>query len=77
MAKTKDKSTPNRVKQIRQSTGLSQRKFSEKFHIPAINVSFWEQGVNNPTDYTLYMIERILELEAQLEANSKPEEASK
>lgn len=57
----------NRIKEIRAKTGLSQTKFGEKFHIAPANIQMWEQGVNNPTEYTMYMIERILELEGRLE----------
>lgn len=55
------------IKELREQTGLSQSKFGKKFHIPVANVQTWEQGVHNPTEYTLYMIQRILELEKELE----------
>jgi putative transcriptional regulator len=57
------------IKEIRNDTGLSQSKFGEKFHIPTINISNWEQGVHKPPSYVVYMIEHILELEKQ---TSKP-----
>lgn len=64
----------NNIKQIREKTGLSQSKFAAKFHIPTINVSLWEQGVNNPTDYTEYLIQRVLELEEKLK-ESQPDQS--
>lgn len=54
------------IKEIRQSTGLSQSKFAEKFNIPVTNLQLWEQGVNNPLKYVVYMIEKILLLESEL-----------
>ena len=67
----------NRIKEIRAQTGLSQTKFGEKFHIAPANIQMWEQGVNNPTEYTMFMIERILELEGQLEAQESADKNSK
>ena len=57
----------NVVKQLRESTGLSQSKFASKFNIPVANVQSWEQGRNKPLDYVVYMMELILEQEKKLE----------
>jgi len=53
------------IKELRTKTGLSQSKFGQKFHIPTINISNWEQGVHNPPEYVVYMIEKLLELESR------------
>lgn len=55
------------IKEIRKATGLTQRAFGEKFHIPETNVGHWEQGVSCPTPYVQFMIERILFLEKELD----------
>lgn len=54
------------AKELRKQTGLSQREFAEKFHIGIRAVQSWEQGWAKPSEGTLYMIQRILELEAKL-----------
>lgn len=56
-----------RIKQIRTELGLSQTRFGFKFHISPMNISMWETGRNRPTEYTMYMIEKILELEKKVE----------
>lgn len=48
------------IKQLRESTGLSQSKFAEKFHIPIGTLQHWEQGVRKPPEYVMYMINIIL-----------------
>lgn len=55
----------NKIKELRKQTGLSQSKFAAKFHIGVRALQSWEQGWSKPTEGTLYMIERILELEAK------------
>lgn len=52
------------IKELREQTGLSQAKFGQKFHIPVANIANWEQGIHKPAEYIVFMIERILELEA-------------
>ena len=51
------------IRNLRLSTGLSQSQFASKFNIPVGTISHWEQGVRNPPQYVIFMIERILELE--------------
>ena len=53
------------IKELRKKTGLSQAKFGKKFHIPTANVANWEQGIHNPPEYVVYMIEKLLELESR------------
>ena len=48
------------IKELRNETGLSQSKFAQKFHMSAVNIAHWEQGVRKPPEYVVYMIERIL-----------------
>lgn len=51
------------IKELRLHTGLSQRKFAEKFHISVRTLQRWEQKVSQPPAYVYYMINRILILE--------------
>jgi putative transcriptional regulator len=55
------------VKELRKRTGLSQSKFANKFGMPPINISHWEQEVRKPPEYVTYMMKRILDLEAENE----------
>ena len=57
----------NIIKALREKTGLSQRKFAEKFNIPVANLQSWEQGINRPLDYVMFMIQTILEQEKKIE----------
>lgn len=54
-----------KIKEIREKTNLSQSQFAKKFNIPVGTISHWEQGVRNPPEYVVAMIERILELEGK------------
>jgi len=51
------------ILELRKKTGLSQRKFAEKFHIGLRALQSWEQGWRDIPESTLYMIQRIIELE--------------
>lgn len=58
------------IKELRALTGLSQRKFADKFHLNTKTVQAWEQGLRKCPDYMLWMISYILELEESIK-NSK------
>lgn len=46
------------IKEIRQSTGLSQQKFGEAmYNIPKRTIQDWEQGLKNCPEYVLKLIE--------------------
>ncbi len=53
----------DRIKQLRNSTGLSQSKFSAKFGIPVRTLQQWEQGISAPPEYLIRMMAYILLLE--------------
>lgn len=55
------------VKELRNQLGLSQSQFAAKFHIPVDNIQNWEQGRRCPLDYVVYLIQRVIELENELE----------
>lgn len=54
------------VKELRQSTGLSQQKFGMLFRIAAINIANWEQGLTKPPEYVLYMLNRLVEIDPEV-----------
>jgi putative transcriptional regulator len=51
------------ILELRKKTGLSQRKFAKKYHIGLRALQSWEQGWRDIPESTLYMIQRIIELE--------------
>lgn len=48
------------VKELRQLTGLSQKAFGEKYHIPKRTVENWESGQRNPSETIIYLLERAV-----------------
>lgn len=51
----------NRLKQIRNQTGLSQYNFAKKYGIPVRSIENWETNVRTPPEYVLNMLEKIIE----------------
>ena len=49
-----------RVKELRKKTGLSQTAFGEKYGIPMRTIQNWENGVNDPPDYLIGLLERAV-----------------
>ena len=56
----KEEHMENRATEIRKLTGLSQRRFAEKYGIPRRTIENWEMGVSTAPDYVLNMLERIV-----------------
>ena len=50
------------IKELRESTGLSQSKFAKEFHIPVSTLRKWEQNESTPPKYVIGLIERVLPL---------------
>ena len=48
------------VKEIRESTGMSQKVFAETYGIPVGTLRNWEQGTNSPAPYILNLLARAL-----------------
>ena len=48
------------VKEIRESTGMSQRVFAETYGIPISTLRNWEQGTNSPAPYVVNLLARAL-----------------
>lgn len=48
------------IKELRESTGLSQSKFAEKYHIPVGTLQHWEQGVRKPPEYVVYLLNCLI-----------------
>lgn len=48
-----------KIKEIRALTGLSQKKFAERYGIPVRSLQGWEAGKKVP-DYFLALLERVV-----------------
>ena len=49
------------IKEIREYSGLSQAKFSEKYGIPKRSLENWESGSRKCPDYVISLLERVVE----------------
>ena len=56
-----EKNTKALIKEIRQLSGLSQAKFSEKYGIPKRTVESWEMGERNCPEYLIKLLRRVVE----------------
>lgn len=52
--------TKDRIKEMIKSTGLSQDKFAAAYSIPKNTVHNWCQGVNEPKEWALLLLERAV-----------------
>lgn len=48
------------IKELREITGLSQKAFGEKYHIPKRSIENWEGGQRKPSETILYLLERAV-----------------
>ena len=56
------------ILELRKRTGLSQSKFATRFHLNVRTVQQWEQEARKAPDYVTWLIERVMDLEEQLDA---------
>lgn len=52
--------TKDRIKAIIKMTGMSQDRFAAAYGIPKNTVHNWCQGVNEPKDWALRLLERAV-----------------
>ncbi len=52
------------LKALRADTGLTQKDFADKFHIPVGTLQGWEQGKREMPAYVAYMMKEILQQES-------------
>lgn len=48
------------IRELRDTTGLSQSKFTALFHIPVSTLQDWEHGRRKPPEYVVFMISELL-----------------
>lgn len=59
------------IKNIRDRLGLSRDEFAERFKVKKRTLECWEYETRNPPEHVQYMLERILELEEQVDSLTK------
>ncbi|SFU66153.1 helix-turn-helix domain-containing protein [Butyrivibrio sp. INlla21] len=48
------------IKELRNSTGMTQREFAEHYGIPMSTLRKWEQGESSPAPYVIYLLAATL-----------------
>ena len=48
------------IKELRESTGMTQKQFSKAYDIPLSTLTKWEQGYSSPAPYVINLIARTL-----------------
>lgn len=61
-----EQSFQNRIKELRESTGLNRKEFCEKFDIPYRTVTEWELGHRNAPPYVLRLLEYYIRMQEVL-----------
>jgi len=57
-----EESFQNRIKELRESTGLNRKEFCEQFDIPYRTVTEWELGHRNAPPYVLRFLEYYIKM---------------
>ena len=57
----------NAIKELRNTTKMSQSKFATYLGIPVANIQHWEQGVTSPPNYLIALISRVMKNDGFLE----------
>lgn len=55
-----------RIKELREQTGLNRKEFCEAFDIPYRTVTEWERGTRNAPGYVLRFLEYYIRMEKML-----------
>lgn len=57
----------NAIKELRNTTNMSQSSFAAYLGIPVANVQRWEQGVSNPPAYVISLISRVMRYDGYIQ----------
>ena len=70
-----DMENKNRVRELRESTGMNRKEFCEYFQIPYRTVTEWERDNRHAPDYVLRLLEYYVRME-KLTRSAKAGEAA-
>ena len=62
-----------KMKELRESTGLTRKEFCEKFEIPYRTMTEWELGHRNAPPYVLRLLSYYIEMQKKLAENETGE----
>ncbi|WP_010251886.1 helix-turn-helix domain-containing protein [Acetivibrio cellulolyticus] len=60
-----------RIKELREQTGMNRKEFCEAFDIPYRTVTEWERGNRNAPRYVLRFLEYYIRMEKKIEEKVK------
>ena len=64
----------NAIKELRNTTRMSQNKFATYLGIPVANIQHWEQGVSAPPAYLVALISRVMKYDGYISNDLTPTE---
>lgn len=62
----------NTIKELRNTTNMSQNKFAAYLGIPVANIQHWEQGVSSPPNYLVSLITRVMKNDGYIRKELTP-----
>ncbi len=66
-----EKTFQNKMKELRESTGLNRKDFCEKFDIPYRTMTGWELGHRTAPPYVLRLLAYYIEMQNKLKEKNK------
>ena len=64
----------NAIRELRNTTKMSQNKFATYLGIPVANIQHWEQGVTTPPNYLVALISRVMKYDGYISSDLTPVE---
>ena len=64
----------NAIKELRNTTKMSQNRFATYLGIPVANIQHWEQGVTTPPNYLVALISRVMKNDGYISNDLSPVE---
>ena len=64
----------NAIKELRNTTRMSQNSFATYLGIPVANIQHWEQGVATPPNYLVSLISRVMKHDGYISNELTPGE---
>ncbi len=64
----------NAIKELRNTTQMSQNRFATYLGIPVANIQHWEQGVTTPPNYLVALISRVMKNDGYISNDLSPVE---
>lgn len=55
--------TNERIRSVREKTGLNRREFSDKYGIPVRTLEEWEAGRRTPPEYVVRLLSYVVEFQ--------------